>query len=85
MKVYGDEQGKNYLKTKIFPDGSVESKINLKVPKSGVEAALDALKKSGLAVIPMIGDFLDPFDADAIKDLRGQICPWLLLILRHQS
>jgi uncharacterized protein RhaS with RHS repeats len=66
VKVYSDQKAKNDLKTKIFPDGDVQSKTNLKVPKNAVEKAVDALKDLGLAAIPLIGGFIDPFDAEAL-------------------
>ena len=59
VKVYGDENTKNYLKTKIFPDGTVQSKIGLKAPKSAIEKATDALKVGAIFLI----EVLNPFDA----------------------
>ncbi len=59
VKVYGDENTQNYLKTKIFPDGNVESKINLKVPKKGIEKATDALKVGAFFLI----DIFNPMES----------------------
>jgi hypothetical protein len=66
VKVYGDKNARNDLRTKIFPNGEVQSKINLKVPKNAIDKAIDAIKKAGFVAIPLIAEFLDPFDAEAL-------------------
>jgi hypothetical protein len=66
VKVYGDENGTQYLKTKIFPDGTVESKNNLNVSKGAIERAVDALKVGGImGAAEFMGEIVDPFDASA--------------------
>jgi hypothetical protein len=63
VKVYGDEECTEYLGTKIFADGKVQSKTNLNVPRGAIEAAMSALTVK--SIIMFVGDMLDPFGAES--------------------
>ena len=76
VKVYGDSKAKSYLRTKIFEDGTVESKIGLKIPKKAIDIAVDALKNAPKSIIPFVGELIDPFDAEALGN--GDLPDYLL-------
>jgi hypothetical protein len=63
VKVYSDKDAQNYTGIKIFKDGTTDPP-NAKLPKEAIDKASGTLP----AIIPFIGNLLDPFDADDLSD-----------------